>query len=101
MRCRLLAPLRFGTLVGVVAVVLVFGAAGAVPARASFPGANGKIAFYSFGPGTFDIFVMNPDGSDRTNLTGGFWPVHEGVPAWSPDGTDIAFVAAAGVLPVL
>lgn len=37
----------------------------AIPASATFPGKNGRIAFV-FGP---DIFTMNPDGSDVRQLT--------------------------------
>ena len=36
-----------------------------------------------------DIFVMDPDGANRTQLTTG--PEGNGAPAWSPDGTKIAF----------
>ena len=46
----------------------------AVPAHATFPGANGKIAFESYSQDTFGtyiggIYTMNPDGTGRTRLT--------------------------------
>jgi len=58
-------------------------------AHASYPGLNGKIAFYSHPGSTQEIFVMNPDGSGITPITAG--PEFEANPAWSPDGTKIAF----------
>ncbi|MGH9959143.1 MAG: TolB family protein, partial [Pyrinomonadaceae bacterium] len=53
---------------------------------------NGRVAFVSSeGNGTLsDIYTMNPDGSDRKQLT--FSQEHERQAAWSPDGTKIAFV---------
>jgi Tol biopolymer transport system component len=52
---------------------------------------NGRIAFVSSeGNAQSDIYTMNPDGSDRKQLT--FSQESEGQPVWSPDGTKIAFV---------
>jgi Tol biopolymer transport system component len=66
------------------------------PAQAAFPGENGKIAFLSGGNsgGLLDIFVMDPDGSCRTNLTKSGNNLD---PAWSSDGTKIAFVHASDI----
>ncbi len=59
--------------------------------------ANGRIAFVSVdgrSVSSAEIYTMNPDGSDRRRLT--FDPAHDGNPAWSPDGTKIAFVRLSG-----
>jgi Tol biopolymer transport system component len=42
-----------------------------------------------------DIYVMNADGSGRVNLTNNF-PIEERAPAWSPDGTRIAYICRVG-----
>ena len=51
--------------------------------------ADGKIAFTSLREGYFDVWIMNADGSDPVNLTQGR---HCASPAWSPDGTKIAYI---------
>lgn len=63
--------------------------AGAVQAQVS----NGKIAFVSDRDGNFEIYVMNPDGTDQTRLT--FTPENESYPTWSPDGSTLAFLRQA------
>ena len=49
------------------------------------PAGNGLIAFSSGG----DIWVVDPDGSDRRQLTSA--PGLEHSPAWSADGTRLAY----------
>jgi hypothetical protein len=51
--------------------------------------ANGKIAFVVFERDDNQIYTMNPDGSERTQLT--VEEEYSVSPAWSPDGTKIAF----------
>jgi hypothetical protein len=60
-----------------------------LPARASFPGLNGRIAFQSVQDGNAEIYSVNPDGTDATRLTND--PASDVMPAWSPDGTKIVF----------
>ena len=60
------------------------------PARATYPGKNGRIAFVGF-TDSGDIFTMNPDGSDVQQLTFlgpgdlAYWE------SWSADGKQIVF----------
>jgi TolB protein len=49
----------------------------------------GHVAFASDQDGTAHIYVLKSDGTGATALTSG--PVADGAPAWSPDGTLIAF----------
>lgn len=51
-----------------------------------------KIAFArSLAEGQFDIYVMNPDGTGKMNLTNN--PADDDAPDWSPDGQFIAFMS--------
>ena len=50
---------------------------------------TGRIAFASNRSGNYDIYSMNPDGSAVTPLT--THGANDRFPAWSPDGTRIAF----------
>jgi TolB protein len=49
-----------------------------------------RIAFATDIDGSFDIYVMNADGSDVQNATTG--PPDDFEPSWSPDGRTIAFM---------
>ena len=78
--------------VGVAALLAGLGG-GSRPAEAAFPGANGKIAYERLDK-DFEILATNPDGTGTVNLT--FDPARfsdDFSPAWSPDGTRIAFHA--------
>jgi WD40 repeat protein len=64
------------------------------PAHATFPGANGKIAFAtnrdnpSASGGAFEIYAMGADGTNPSRLTND--TTDDFLPASSPDGTKIA-----------
>jgi Tol biopolymer transport system component len=67
------------------------------PAHATFPGGNGRIAFSD---GATNIFTINPDGSGESLLTGPPDQCGKSNPAWSADGTKIAF-SKCGALAVI
>ena len=74
-----------GLLIGALAALAV-----AAPAQAAFPGENGKIAFVTERDGNQEIYSMNPDGTDQTNLTNTS-EGSESEPAWSADGERIVY----------
>ncbi|HHS51091.1 MAG TPA: hypothetical protein ENN07_08255 [candidate division Zixibacteria bacterium] len=52
-----------------------------------------RIAYTSFKAGTYDIWLMDIDGGNTTQITSG--PGHEISPCWSPDGKWIAYAESA------
>jgi Tol biopolymer transport system component len=70
-------------------LVLLSGVLPGLPARATFPGAIGLIAFDSSRDGNHEIYTMTPGGTLPTRLTTN--PAADVDPVWSPDGTRIAF----------
>ncbi len=80
-------PLRIAIGIGML-LALTFSAGELV---AVTPGGNGRIAFIRSVNNAFDIFTMNVDGSGETNITN--HPANDTNPAWSPDGTQMAFTS--------
>ncbi len=54
-----------------------------------------RIAFSSRRSGTFDLYVMNADGTGTERLTSG--GKNDSHPTWSPSGTTIAFARAGDI----
>jgi hypothetical protein len=70
------------------ALAAVFGTS--IPALATSPGTNGKIAFLQ----GHSIFTVNPDGSNQTMVAAPPANLFYQDPAWSPDGNRIAFISS-------
>lgn len=62
--------------------------------HASYSPDRTRIAFSSNRSGTFDIWVMDADGSALTRVTSG--PGAETEPVWTPDGKRIVYTASTG-----
>lgn len=87
-----MSRIRLAIVVCVAATALL----SAVPAHATFPGKNGKIAFARASPSTDgfgerDIWTVNPDGSGARQIT--TTPKWDILPDWSADASKIAFVS--------
>jgi Tol biopolymer transport system component len=76
------------TLIGIAALAAVV--VPALPAPAAFPGANGWIAFTAQTEADTDVCVMGPDWPHGVRVASG--PGDQRQPAWSPDGTRLAYV---------
>jgi Tol biopolymer transport system component len=72
----------------------------AAPAHATFPGANGKLAYASCGSNDCGVFVVEPDGSNPTQITHnpfriptreGSYPAADYPTGWSADGSKISY----------
>lgn len=64
---------------------------GAAPAGATFPGTNGKIAYWNVSGFVTQIWTIGHDGTHRTTITS--IDRHNFAPTWSADGSRIAFVS--------
>src|SRR3989339_7259 len=93
---------RFCTLIGIVLLdVFIFYCTSETPVESSvdesysddyFPSWSknaSKIVFDSDRDGNYEIYVMNPDGSDQTNISNNSYS--DMYPSWFPDVSKIAF----------
>src|SRR3990170_6618779 len=62
------------------------------PAKAAFPGENGRIAFVRDGALDSHIYTMSPDGTGLSKVP--TTPRFDSSPSWSPDGEKIAFAGS-------
>jgi TolB protein len=72
-------------------LLAAFALGGGPAPAATFPGANGRIAFASNQGGNWDVYTMNADGSGVVRLTTD--PGVDTQPSFSPDGQRIAFAS--------
>ena len=64
------------------------------PADAA-PGDQGRIAFARLTGSHYQIYTMEPDGSDEKHVTTDLAGTHNYFPDWSPDGSKIIFASTA------
>jgi Tol biopolymer transport system component len=83
-------PVVFAALTALLLLAFVALGGSSAPA-ASFPGANGRIAYASNQSGSWQVYTMNADGSGKTQLTAG--PGDSTQPSFSADGGRIAFAS--------
>ena len=74
-----------------------YGAERGGPSAQTFPGELGDIAFTGRGVEQLDIFRIDIDGSDRTDITSTS-RADSSQPAWSAEGTRIAFVSSRDII---
>ncbi len=68
------------------------------PAQASFPGKNGKIVFVANTSGSWQLYTINPDGSEVFQVTYlDATPFDLWAPSFSPDGKRIVFGYGPGI----
>lgn len=83
---------RFGSLLSVLALVVVTSVTSPPAGHAAFPGGNGYIVFDSIRDGAdYEVIRMNADGSDQVNLTNNSTDDLE--PDFSPSGQKIVFIS--------
>jgi Tol biopolymer transport system component len=88
---------HLGALTAAAGVLVAVGMMGLImvalvdPARAAFPGKNGKIVFSSNRDGNYEIYSINSDRTGLNRLTNN--PAYDTDPAFSADGSQIAFVS--------
>jgi Tol biopolymer transport system component len=81
--------------IALVLVVVVSVTGGETDTEAANPGTNGRIAITNFTNNDTEVWTMNPDGSDRQQVTQSAEFVN-GQPAFSPDGNTILFFRNTG-----